>query len=102
MWAPHAELTFPRLRHPWPRKAETQMHADKKGCTQRQSEPTSADVQPDGRASAPSACILLIGVHLRFHFLSRDHGRNRRSGTVVILGRSASVRAQGRDQGLWT
>jgi hypothetical protein len=89
MPAPHAELALPRLRQPGPRKAETQVHADKTGCTQRQSEPTSADIQPDGRASALSACILLIGVHLRFHFLSRDHRRNRRSGTVVILGRSA-------------
>ena len=31
---------------------------------------------------------LLIGVHLRCHFLLRDQGRNRRRATIVILGRS--------------
>jgi hypothetical protein len=43
---------------------------------------------------------LLIGVHLRFHFLLRDQGRNRRRVTTVILGRSAPDRAPGFDQGL--
>jgi hypothetical protein len=43
---------------------------------------------------------LLIGVHLRFHFLLRDQGRNRRRVTIVILGRTAPNRVPGGDQGL--
>jgi hypothetical protein len=50
----------------------------------QQAEPTLAHVQPGGRASALSACILLICVHLRFPFLLPEQARNRRRGTIVI------------------
>jgi hypothetical protein len=42
----------------------------------------------------------LIGVHLRFHFMSRDQDRNRRRVTIVILGRTAPDRVAGFDQEL--
>jgi hypothetical protein len=38
-------------------KGETQIHTDKQGCTQIPAEPTLAQIQPSGRASAPSVCI---------------------------------------------
>jgi hypothetical protein len=43
---------------------------------------------------------LLIGVHLRFHFLLREQGRNRRGVTIVTRGRSTPDHMPGFDQGL--
>jgi hypothetical protein len=47
---------IPRVRRPV-KQGETQMHADKQGCTRSPAEPTLAHVRPSGRASAPFACI---------------------------------------------
>jgi hypothetical protein len=54
------------------KKAETQMHADKKSFTQTQVEPTSAHVKHDGGASAIRVHFYLIGVHLRSTSLRRE------------------------------
>jgi hypothetical protein len=64
------------------------------GCTRIDAESTLAHVRPAGRASAPSACILLICVHLRFPLLLPEQARGRRRGTIVILGRREPDRVQ--------
>ena len=50
-------------------EGETQMHADKKGCTQIPAAPTLAHCLPAARHHLRAS--LLIGVHLRFPFLCR-------------------------------
>jgi hypothetical protein len=100
MAVPYVDLALLRhsrfLRRPrQSRQGETQMHADKPGCTQmRCAEPTLAHGQPVRRASAPAASSWLIRVHLRCHFLLPEQGRDRRRGSFVILGRSDPDRVQ--------
>jgi len=54
----------------------TQMHVGKSGSTKTPAGLKPAHVLSLGHASAPSACIVLIGVNLRFAFLLPEQVRN--------------------------